>query len=923
MKPHPAHPLPPALESAVQRLKLAARDAAQRTVESLGLAALSALHAQQREQLLSAQFELQCRLSAFALTFDHALDERLIRELGQRVGLNQPAGSDGDADSKWDSMRLVDDGEVEAQISADRFAMDIAHGCEWELREIDAYLGSVLPDAAAWLHSGYSVAAANSGYSSASLQGAEPGTGPLRNPLRPELVGHALVKGINLLTERAELRKLLLSEMGRSLAGLLRTSYAAIVADWRQSGLRPASLAVRRRLQRDAVEAGLDGVAERDSDRSLERGNERGHEQVPDRSQGRTTDLRTSDRRTSDRRSSDRSNSADGGDSAYMVASARARTSDQAPLGEQNDHSLADASRGAPNHSRLGPRGRGVGGHNDLGTVDPGLMSLIRRLAYSAVPVAAGVAGGPTGLHDPANPRATLAGGLQGSLAGYATGGEPSEVPGNLIHAHRDELRQAANGALDHMVIDVIGFLFDQILSDPKVPPQMARLLARLQLPVLRAALGDAAFFASRRHPVRRFVNRMATLSAAFDDIQSAEAQAFLAKAGALVHEVVEGDFEQIALYEDKLAALEAFVAQQQAELLDSAGQNAATLMAQKEDELRLQQLYAERLAGDLRSVSAPLFVLDFLSHVWSQVLLTAQAHDARTTPPGQLAAKLHPVARDLVLSVQPKATPAQRKELLSELPRLMRSLTEGMELVGWPQDQRREFFGQLMPAHAEALKATAGRQLDINLTMRQVDGAWSRPPPSRTDLSPGNGVPVLRDVLLPVKFSDEEAARIGLVEETAVQWNGQLDIDVDDLAAQAEQAAEAAEDAQAQLAPVALPGMPEWAVDADPLIGRELADQVQIGFAYQMHVEGEWHKVRLSHVSAGRSFYIFTRGSRHQKTMSLTHRMLVRLCEAERFRAIETRTLLERATVRARQQLAELAAASRSSPRAGLGRLH
>ena len=45
---------------------------------------------------------------------------------------------------------------------------------------------------------------------------------------------------------------------------------------------------------------------------------------------------------------------------------------------------------------------------------------------------------------------------------------------------HRDELRQLATGRLDHMVIDVVSSLFDQILSDPKVPPQMARQIARL-----------------------------------------------------------------------------------------------------------------------------------------------------------------------------------------------------------------------------------------------------------------------------------------------------------------------------------------------------------------------------------------------------------------------------------------------------------
>ena len=857
MKPHPAQPLPVALESAVQRLKVAVRDAAQRSVESLGLAALSALNPHQREHLLAAQFELQRKLGPFSMAFNDALDERLIRDLGRRVGLEMPEGAE--VDSTWDSLRLVDDGEVEAQISADSIAMDIGHVCEWELREIDAYLGSVMPE---WATRPQRLDPGQRSHSS------EAPTAAQRNPLRPELVGHALVKSIQLLSERAELRKLLLTEIGRSLTGLLRASYAAIVSDWRHCGLRPASLAVRRKHLREGT-------------------GELGHEAAS----APTTSSTAADRHPERERAMGADSGRQG--TGYAGSEDGGRASEHASFGSRGNAAHGEAGPSST-YSRSGARQRAAGMHADMGTVDAGLMTLIRRLAYTAVPSSAAPApglgaNGAQALEMPAGSATANA-----ELVGNA--------PGNLIHAHRDELRQAATGALDHMVIDVIGFLFDQILSDPKVPPQMARLLARLQLPVLRAALGDAAFFATWRHPVRRFVNRMAALSAAFDDIQSAEAQAFIARANALVQDVVEGDFEQIALYEEKLAALEAFVAHQQTQALDQAGNEAAKLIAQKEDELRLQELYAERLAGDLRSVSAPLFVLDFLSRVWSQVLLTAQARDARSSPPGQLAAKLHPVARELVLSVQPKTTPVQRKALLSELPRLMLALTDGMELVSWPQEQRRQFFGQLMPAHAEALKATTGRQLDINLTMHQVDGALSRPPPTRTELATAAIVPVLRDVLVPLKFSAEEAQRIGLVEDHSVQWDGQLDINVDEL------------ESLAALAPVALPGMPDWVVDTETASGPELADQVQIGSAYQMHLEGEWHKVRLSHVSVGRSFYIFTRGSRHQKTMSLTHRMLVRLCEAQRFRAIETRTLLERATVRARQQLAELAAATRAT---------
>ena len=63
------------------------------------------------------------------------------------------------------------------------------------------------------------------------------------------------------------------------------------------------------------------------------------------------------------------------------------------------------------------------------------------------------------------------------------------------------------------------------------------------------------------------------------------------------------------------------------------------------------------------------------------------------------------------------------------------------------------------------------------------------------------------------------------------------------------------------------------------------------------MHLKDEWQKVRLAHVSSGRSFFVFTRGGKHQETISMTSRMLARMCETGRFRAVESAYLMERAT--------------------------
>ena len=814
MKPNPIHRLPAPLEGAVQRLKLAAREACERAIESLGLAALAATHAFQRDGLLAAQFELNRKSALFVLTYNDAFDDRVLRELGPRLAPAAAPAPAPAAVSNWDALSLVDDRELEQQISAERFAMEIAISCEWELRELDAYVGALLTDA---------------------------GGEPERNPLRPDIIGHALIRGIDAVSDSADVRKVLASELGRSLAPLLRTAYSGIVAEWRDAGVRPLGLALRVKGSRG------DGAG--------------------------AADARDDD--------GDPSRSARGSlDSRY------GRSSGAGAAGSRHaDAAFAASARPSIPGSMSGvATGHGSASGASFGRVDPSLMQLLRRLAQSG-PVDTG-------------------GGRAVPMPGWADPGSSPAPLTNVIRAHRDELRQASSGSVDHMVIDVIGFLFDQILADPKVPPQMARQIARLQLPVLRAALGDPAFFASHRHPVRRFVNRIASLGASFDDWNDADARNFLAKVKSLVHDVVQGDFDRIDLYERQLSALEAFVAEQAAREARSAG-DAPALLDEKEDQWRLRQLYAQRLEGELKDVPAPAFLRDFVARVWSQVLLRAAELDGGA---GERSERLKRAGRELFLSVHAKATPAQRKVFLAELPKLMHDLIEGMNLIGWPETSRRSFFGQLMPAHAEALKSSAARPLDANLMARQVETVLERAPPTRDEVRAAGELPVLVDEIAPPALTDAEAQRVGLVDENAVDWSAAVDIDLSEPADAAEPAAAAAELPE-------LPGLPSAAEPApEAATGASLAEHVQIGYAYRMHVDGVWRKVRLVHVSAGRGFFLFTHGARHAQTVSLTRRMLERLCETGRFRAFEQATLLERATLRARRQLAALG--SHSAPR-------
>ena len=136
------------------------------------------------------------------------------------------------------------------------------------------------------------------------------------------------------------------------------------------------------------------------------------------------------------------------------------------------------------------------------------------------------------------------------------------------------------------------------------------------------------------------------------------------------------------------------------------------------------------------------------------------------------------------------------------------------------------------------------------------------------------------------------------------VDWSGEVDIDL---------SAFAQDDAQdsTDTAPIDLDldiNLDLVAADpAEPSHGPRLIDHIRLGFAYQMLLKDQWQKVRLSYVSPGRSFFVFTRGHKHQETISLTARMLARMCETNRMRAVESAYLMERATLRARKQLAAL----------------
>ena len=672
----------------------------------------------ERGQLAFAQIHILESRELFLSSFATALRDRVSEDIAARSDA-KPAGETTD----WQSISLVDEGQIEEKISFERIGQLIGHRSEIELRELDGFMSGLLRHS--WAD-------------------------PARNPLRGSVLGLALHRAIEKVTEEPETQKIFARELGQAMASGMPACYREISADLKRRAVRPTDLAMRpvddaapRPPARPTPPAGT-GFEEARKAWEQSWIGRMGPETGPPPHSWEASIL-------------GRFNNVDPADAIDPESSAA--------LLDRLIRGGMPGSIGAPGGARPPA----------VVEADAELMSLLRRLngganylgEFDRLPRDTGY-GSHTG-HEAEDFAESTRPGVPLGNSSYVQApstGLSGLMAANLIRAHRAELQQASRGKLDHLVIEVVSSLFDQILSDARVPPEMARQIARLQLPVLRAALTDSSFFSSRRHPVRRFINRVASLACAFDSFESGPAKELLDRVGELVKEIVEGDFDQLQIYDAKLFELERFVAEQtHAEVRASAA--AATLRG-KELEWRVEQQFSQRLRDALEPLELPTFVRDFLCGVWAQAIVTASRRDGAEAP---YPMRLRRAGAELVTSIQTKRSLEQRKHFVATLPALMAELTRGMKLVDWPDAAQDEFFGQLVSQHAGSLKGLPRSDLDHNMMVRHLEAAFRAPIPTAEEAALEPVAAAGDASAVEQRFSVDEERAIGLISDHEVDW--------------------------------------------------------------------------------------------------------------------------------------------------------
>jgi hypothetical protein len=416
-----------------------------------------------------------------------------------------------------------------------------------------------------------------------------------------------------------------------------------------------------------------------------------------------------------------------------------------------------------------------------------------------------------------------------------------SGIPEGLHNVLRDlqesPLGKKAN-QLESMTIEMVAMLFDFIFETRDLPDGIKALLARLQIPVLKAAMLDGAFFAKKSHPSRLLVNALAEAGRGWSTSMGNEDPLYR-KIDQIVHRILDGFSDDLAIFDELRADLETFLAEEE--------RNAEANISSSAEEINLRdraEIAANVARGEVeRRIEAspiPKFLANFLRERWQPAMGRVYAAAGDDSEAWGAAVS---TLEDLVWSVQPKRTSEDRKHLVALLPSLLKRLTAGVQGQSWPPEVRESFMSNLVEAHAAAVKPTYAHVDSPTAAMAEAAKAQAEVAKAAGDTRAAEQAEALAEAMAPAEPAPP-------VEEPAVVEDQFLEI------------------------------------------ARSLERGMWIEFEGD---DGQLAFAKLAWISPLRGTYLFT-NRQGQKALSMTAEELAERFRADRARPVEAEPLLDRA---------------------------
>ena len=259
-----------------------------------------------------------------------------------------------------------------------------------------------------------------------------------------------------------------------------------------------------------------------------------------------------------------------------------------------------------------------------------------------------------------------------------------------VVQAPDEEEKDKTINSADADIIDIVSMMFDYILNDKSLPDRTKAVISRLQIPMVKVAILDKAFFNRKTHPARALLNELANASNVLDS-QYDDGDTLFDEIERVVGRILEEFDSNVDLFEELLTEFLEFQARE-----IQANQLAEQII------LDAKQTVADEIEKRLRQHKIPDVVSQFILGPWKDVMTVIGTQDQCEGIAWNSASMF---LDDLIWSVQPKHFNDERRQLTMLIPRMLPSLREGMALLDNHDYDLPGFLAELQKIHLDLLR--------------------------------------------------------------------------------------------------------------------------------------------------------------------------------------------------------------------------
>lgn len=243
----------------------------------------------------------------------------------------------------------------------------------------------------------------------------------------------------------------------------------------------------------------------------------------------------------------------------------------------------------------------------------------------------------------------------------------------------------------DEDTIDLVGMLFEYILQDRNLPAEIQALLARLQIPYLKAAILDKHLFARKEHPARRLLDDLAQAGVSWTEEGDKDRRLF-DKIKQVVETLLREFDDNVGIF-DKLLAEFADFLHSNRKRSEIAEQRTTEAARGREKLQNARKTAAREILTRMEGKRLPEVIRHILTRPWANVLVLTLLRQGEATPQWKAALR---VADELVWSTLPKDNPNDKARLRALGPELDKALRQGLGLVAYPEADVQQLLHEL-----------------------------------------------------------------------------------------------------------------------------------------------------------------------------------------------------------------------------------